>query len=300
MKLGLGTAQFGVNYGISNTVGKTLAPEVTAILDLAVRHGVRVVDTSPSYGDSESVLGSVLRDRHCFRVVTKTIKVMRDVVTPDDAAALEETFLGSLDRLGQASVYGLLVHQLDDLLASDGALLMERVQSLKARGLAEKIGLSLSRFTERQIDQVLDRYRIDLVQFPLSVLDQRLLASGRLRELKTAGVELHARSIFLQGLLLMRPEMLPPWFDRMKAHLRRYHDEIGRLGLSPVQAALDFVMGLDEVDAVICGVNGAGQLRELIACAQRATQRGSGCDFSRFAIEDDRFLNPTNWQVQAA
>lgn len=300
MKLGIGAAQFGVEYGISNNLGKTTESEVAAILDVAAAHGICVIDTSPSYGDSESVLGRMLPGQHNFRIVTKTIKLMRDVITPGDAAALEETFLRSLDCLGQPSVYGLLVHQLDDLLAHGGALLMQKAQSLKARGLVEKIGLSLSRFTERQLDQVLDKYPLDLIQLPLNILDQRLLVSGRLRGLKIAGIELHARSIFLQGLLLMQPETLPPWFDEVKGHLRRYHDEIARGGMSPVQAALDFVLALDEIDAVICGVNDATQLRELIRCADQAAAAGESHDFRRFAIDDDRFLNPTNWRLQPA
>lgn len=296
MKLGIGAAQFGVDYGISNTAGKTPAAEVAAILQLASDNGIRVLDTSPLYGDSEVVLGNLLPARHDFRIVTKTTKFMQGALTDADANALEETFLRSLERLRQPAVYGLLVHQLDDLLAHNGELLIQKVLSLKQRGLVEKVGLSLSRFTEEQIDQVLEKYPVDLIQVPLNVLDQRLLASGRLRKLKAAGIEVHARSAFLQGLLLLEPETMPPWFDGVKAHLRRYHDEIARLGMTPAQAALEFVIGLDEVDAVICGINDSIQLRELIASSGRVA--GSH-DFSHFAVSDERIINPTNWKLQA-
>lgn len=297
MKLGIGAAQFGVDYGISNTIGKTPAAEVAAILNLAAENGIRVVDTSPLYGDSEVVLGSLLPTRHNFRIVTKTTKFMRSAISDADATALEGTFLRSLECLGQPSVYGLLVHQLDDLLASNGERLIEKMLSLKQRGLVRKVGLSLSRFTEEQLDRVLEIYPIDLIQVPLNILDQRLLTSGRLRKLKAAGVEVHARSAFLQGVLLMRPETLSPWFDGVKSHLRCYHDEITRLGMTPMQAALGFALGLDEVDVVICGVNDSVQLRELIACDGNVV---AGHDFGRFAISDERIINPANWQLHAA
>jgi aryl-alcohol dehydrogenase-like predicted oxidoreductase len=297
MKLGIGTAQFGVDYGISNTTGKTQTSEVAAILDLAADNNIHVIDTSPLYGNSETVLGNLLSVGHDFQIVTKTAKFQRSIITDADANALEDTFLRSLERLCQPCVYGLLVHQLDDLLTQNGELLMQRMLSLKQRGLVKKTGLSLSRFSEEQLDLVLERYPIDLIQVPLNVLDQRLLTSGRLRKLRNTGIEVHVRSVFLQGLLLLQPETLPPWFEGIKSHLRRYHDEIAQHGMSPVQAALDFVLGLEEIDVVICGVNNLPQLRELIACAGNACDRH---DFGRFAISDEKILNPTNWQLQAA
>ena len=299
MKLGIGTAQFGVEYGISNTAGKTPAPEVASILELAAGSGIRILDTSPLYGDSEAVLGSLLSTKHDFKIVTKTAKFARNVITSADAVALEDIFLRSLERLRQPSIYALLVHQLDDLLSGNGNLLIDKILSLKQRGLVKKVGLSLSRFTRDEVERVLAVYPIDLIQVPLNVVDQRLLASGYLRKLRSTGIEVHARSVFLQGLLLMPPETLPAWFDGVKPHLSHYHDEIARLGLAPAQAALNFALGLDEVDPVICGINDSAQLRELIGYASLASTARQSHDFGRFALTDENILNPTNWKLHA-
>ena len=71
MKLGLGTVQFGMNYGMSNLRGRTPPAEVDHILRLAADNGVQVLDTAAVYGDSEVVLGKLLAPDHDFRIVTK-------------------------------------------------------------------------------------------------------------------------------------------------------------------------------------------------------------------------------------
>lgn len=289
MKIGLGTVQFGVDYGISNSEGQTSADEVARILAVACHHGIRIIDTAALYGSSESVLGKVLPAVHSFKLVTKTVRIDAGRITPADAALMEDTFARSLERLNCSAVYGLMIHNAADLLAKDGHLLMESLNLLKLRGLVNKIGVSL--YSAEQVEQVMDKYAIDLVQLPINVLDQRLLQGGQLSALKAAGVEIHARSAFLQGLLLMNPETLPAYFDSVKQHLKNYHDYLSRQGITPVQAALGFVTGLDEIDAVICGVNNHLQLEELCVAATVST-----FDFAQFALHDDAIINPSNWQ----
>ena len=291
MKLGLGTAQFGSNYGISNTFGQTRLDEAFKILEFAASVGIKVLDTAYLYGDSEQVLGKCLSGDHKFQIVTKTPKFSDEEIARDDARMLEEAFQQSLFRMGQKSVYGLLLHDANNLLCDHGGLLIERMLDLKQRGLVRKIGISVS--SAQQIDRILDKYQVDLVQVPVSVLDQRLLISGRLFRLKQAGVEIHARSAFLQGTLLMDPETLPPHFDSVRNHLRSYHRAIRERGLSPVEASLGFVMGIEEIDCVICGVNNHLQLQENCYQARPLTREG----FAKFAIADTVILNPAQWRL---
>jgi len=291
MKIGLGTAQLGLDYGISNPDGKTPLEEAGRILATAAREGIRVIDTAPSYGDSEQVLGQILPSRCGFDVVTKTPVFRKDRITGQDAALLEETFRRSLRHLGVASVYGLLAHHADDLLADGGDRLVERMRLLKSEGKVARIGASV--YTARQIDAILERYDVDTVQVPVSVLDQRLIASGHLARLKERGVEVHARSAFLQGLLLMEPDRLPPHFHEVRGHLRAFHREARLRGFSPLQAAIGFLAGVPEIDVVIAGVNDHLQLEEICRAARPIPTEG----FAGFAISDPAILNPSEWRV---
>lgn len=292
MKIGLGTAQFGMNYGVSNREGKSPAEEVSRILDVAARNKIHVLDTAALYGTSEDILGKTLPRDHHFSIVTKTPGFNKDRITSSEAWLLENTFERSLAKMGQPAIYGLLIHNADDLLRDGGHLLMEKMLDIKRRRLVKKVGVSV--YTGQQVDRILDMYEPDIVQLPINVLDQRLLTGGRLAKLKSAGVEIHARSVFLQGLLLMDPETLPPYFYPFREHLGNYHEAIRRQGVSAVQAALGFVAGLDEVDVVLCGVNNQRQLLEICLLADKPVDSEM---LARFALSDVSVLNPSLWRV---
>ncbi|MHB1126206.1 MAG: aldo/keto reductase [Bacillota bacterium] len=290
--IGIGTVQFGMDYGIANHEGMTSPEEVAKILDIAASSGVRIIDTASSYGESEQVLGLLLTTGHDFNIVTKTPGFGKNAITGDDARILEETFYRSLERLRQPNLYGLMVHNCDDLLAENGFLLMEKMIELKSLGCVNKIGVSI--YNGLQIDRIMARYNVDIIQLPVSVLDQRLIASGHLAKLKEAGVEIHARSVFLQGLLLMSPDNLPPHFDRVRGHLKRYHRGIRQLGLTTVEAALGFIQGLPEVDAIICGINNHRHLQEI--CSFSGFRYPNSL-FAGFAMNEVSVLNPSLWQI---
>ena len=288
-RVALGTAQFGLDYGISNSEGVTPLGEVREILAVAKRNNIRVIDTAAMYGSSEEVLGKTLPYGNDFDIVTKTPR-FNEVNTENKAEFLEKTFRTSMKNLNRASVYGLLVHHADDLLGNSGNLIIEKMKELKEEGMVKKIGVSV--YSSEQIDKILDRFDIDIIQLPINVLDQRLIISGHLAKLKKDGIEIHARSAFLQGLLLMEPTALPFYFDSIKPHLKQYRDSLHQYRLTPLQAALSFVAGIKEVDVVVCGVNNHLQLEELCGSLMSIDP----AMFSNFAIYDEDILNPSKWK----
>lgn len=291
MKLGLGTVQFGLDYGISNPRGQVPEGEVARILQVARQAGVEVLDTAFEYGRSEEVLGRHLAAEDRIQVVTKTPGFRSARVSRDDANLLRTSFLLSLKRLRRAQVYGLLAHHAPDLLAEGGELLYAEMAALKREGLVQKIGVSV--YTGQQLDALLPRFAVDLVQLPINVLDQRLLADGHLGRLKAAGVEVHARSAFLQGLLLMDPGRIDSRFSTVRDHLAQYHAFLRRAGVNPVHAALGFVAGLSEVDHVIVGVVDVEQLQEVLNTAARPILERD--QFACFAWPDEAILDPSRW-----
>jgi aryl-alcohol dehydrogenase-like predicted oxidoreductase len=196
----------------------------------------------------------------------------------------------SLARLRKPAIYGLLSHNADDVLKPGGERLIDRMRELRARGLVERIGVSV--YSAQQLDRVLERFSIDLVQLPLNVFDQRLIRSGHLRRLREAGVEVHTRSAFLQGLLLMSPQSVPDHLADARDRVERFQRAAAGRGISPMAAALGFVLGVEEVNQVICGVNDRAQLDEICHVAAPAARLG---DYSDFAIDDERIVNPAKW-----
>lgn len=291
-KLGLGTVQLGLNYGISNPDGPPSHKEVSRILNLAVRSGIGLLDTAALYGPSEEVIGEKLSRDHCLQMVTKTPVFPVEEHGPQEARKLRDAFERSLALLGQHRLHGLLIHQAQDLLSPGGDFLYHGMRQLQLQGLVKKIGASV--YHSREIDDILRHYSIDLLQVPVSLLDQRLITSGYLEKLKALDVEIHARSVFLQGLLLMNPVELPDYFASVRRHLEVFQSECSRYGTTPLEACLDFVIGLPEIDKAIVGVCSREQLAEVLRAAGR---RNPLPDYSIFAIQEESILNPSKWSI---
>ena len=288
MQLALGTVQFGLDYGVSNQAGRCPPDEVGRILASARRYGIDLLDTAPAYGSAETTLSPFLRNSGPFRIVTKTPRPA--------AGAVRASFDASLQRLDQTKVYGLLVHDTDEFLGPAGSEIERSMQALKETGRVAKIGVSV--YTGEQIDGVLARFTPDLVQLPISVLDQRLRRSGALRRLKDRGVEIHARSVFLQGLLLMAPDNLPRHLAGAAPIVTRFQSAARAAGLSPVAGALAFTHRVAEIDYVVAGVCSAQEFEEVAEAA--AAARAADLPWDEFAVQDETLINPSLWPPKAA
>jgi aryl-alcohol dehydrogenase-like predicted oxidoreductase len=296
LKLGIGTAQFGLDYGLSNTSGQTSLKEVRSILKVATKNGVDVLDTAYFYGDSESVIGRCLPEQNRFRIITKTPSFKKNRYSADDGNIIKKAFCESLKRLKLSSVAGLLIQDAYNVLAEGGEFLYEGMLELKYKGLVEKIGFSV--YNGEQIDKLLDLYDFELIQVPVNVLDQRLIKGGELKKLKNKDIEIHARSIFLQGLLLMEPDNLHSFFDPIKPVINKYRSFVISRGLTPVEGAINFVASVPEIDYIIVGVNTATQLRaNLDGFKSTLKDRMPLENFSMFSLEESRYINPSLWKL---
>ena len=293
MKLGLGTVQFGLDYGISNLSGQTHADEVAKILGIAANSGITVLDTASQYGESEQILGNCLAViHHHFSFVTKIPGFSDETISEKQCVLLRNAFHQSLRKLKQSSVYGLLMHNADDLLKPGGERLWETLVALKQVGLVSKLGVSV--YSANQIDRLLECYALDLVQLPINVFDQRLLVGGQLEALKNAGVEIHARSVFLQGLMLMQADTIPAYFLPIQKQINCYQHTLQKYGMSLLEGALGFIQQVNEIDVVLCGVNNANQLQNIIKVIN-VNSNAKEIAYETFAINQDAYVNPSLW-----
>jgi aryl-alcohol dehydrogenase-like predicted oxidoreductase len=285
-RLALGTVQFGLPYGVANHGGQVSLEEARGILALASERGLDTLDTAIAYGNSETQLGSI-GVRH-WRVVTKLPAMTSDV--RDIESWVRTNVANSLKRLNVERLYGLLLHRSNDcLLGGRGAELLSTMNSLKQEGVVGKIGVSI--YDPDELDALGNRVALDLVQAPFNVLDQRLKASGWLTRLKRWGAEVHIRSVFLQGLLLMKPENRPPKFSRWSTLWQEWDGWLAAAHLTPVKACVGFALAQNEIDRVVVGVDSVAQLSELMDIAEPC----EAVPPVRLSTEDIDLLNPSRW-----
>ncbi len=276
-KLGLGTVQFGQAYGVSNRRGQVLPGEAAAILARAAKGGVGVLDTAANYGQAESVLAAL--DTRPFRIVTKTVSGRGGVEAVVTRARASKAALPQADTL--------MVHAAADL---DDPALWPALQTLKEDGVFARIGISA--YVADDPARLAERFRPDTMQLPFSLLDQRLLRDGTLARLAALGVEVHARSLFLQGLLLMAPDALPDHLKSAAPHLTSLRARLAAAGTTPLAAALGFVLSRPEIAVALVGVTGLDEFNAILAAA---AQPLPALDWQACALKDERILTPSLW-----
>jgi aryl-alcohol dehydrogenase-like predicted oxidoreductase len=290
-RLGLGTVQFGLDYGVSNRGGRPHEREVAAILARAAGAGIGFIDTAPAYGEAETLAGRYLPPGHGVRIVTKTPALMDATIDARHARQVLDGLAASLDRLKVNTVHGFLLHRSDDLAKAGWQHLVDAMAEARARGWTSRIGASV--YNCDQLALVESRFRPELVQLPLNVLDRRPIVSGMLARLKAAGVEIHARSVFLQGLLLMEPDELPEFFAPVRQIIARLREKWQQRRMSALGGCLAFVLQQPEIDAVIVGVNRMTEFERIEAAVTSLT--GDEIDIAVDQPVDAAFLDPSRW-----
>jgi aryl-alcohol dehydrogenase-like predicted oxidoreductase len=286
-KIALGTVNFGIDYGINSKNGRVQPMEVKSILNYAHLQNIDLLDTAPSYGDSEKFLGGVNVQQ--FRVVTKTRHFDNVEINNNDVELLRKDFYHSLEGLKQDRVYGVLMHNADDLLKTGSQQLFNQLEKFKQEKKIAKIGVSV--YDHNQLKSILENYNIDLVQLPFNILDKRLIDSGMLSTLQKRGIEVHARSVFLQGLLLMSEQSRPKKFKRWDALWKIWSDWLGDNQITALEAATRYATSIPEISKVLVGVDTKEQLKEIIVASDGFLPSIP----TELYTNDVNLLNPSNW-----
>lgn len=287
-KIALGSAQFGMKYGISNKERIIKKNEVIKILEFAKKKKIDLIDTAYSYGESEKVLGSSSISN--FKLVSKLPSIPKDC--KDVSSWVEKKFLISLKRLKIKSIYGLLIHDTRDIHSNFGETLIAAANRLKVRGLVKKIGVSI--YDPLECDKLLKIYKFDIIQVPLNVVDQRIVKSGWLSKLFSKNIEIHTRSVFLQGLLLMPRKKIPKYFDKWANIFDKWSLALKKNNMSAVEACLLYPLSFPEIKYVVVGVENIKQLDEII---QKTKLKRKPLNALSITSNDQMLINPTNWKI---
>jgi len=284
----LGTATFGLDYGITNRQGKPSLEEIDKILAAAIQFGVNQIDTAQGYGDAEERLGQIgIKD---FQVTTKTLP-------PPDNIQLEnwnisKTLESSLRRLKLETCHGFLLHDTASLHAEGAEELAKQMHQMKSEKKVSHIGFSSYDPTEAEL--LCERYDFDMVQLPFNLLDRRAGESGALARLKKRGVYVSVRSVFLQGLLLSLPRSSQQNINLPLEAVQEFHQECQKHKVTPLQAALGFVLKEKDISSIVLGCASLKEWEEILSVIK---QPRATISWSPQTDLQEEMLDPRRWQI---
>ena len=283
-KLGLGVAQFGLD-GAARTRGRAPESEVREILAVAAQAGVGVLDAGAASTHGEAVMGAVMPRPAPFRVTVKAARGDRGPLYVEAEAR------ACLARLGLTRADAIMVQSAGDLFSPYGMAWWDCLKALRDDGLFARVGISA--YASDDPPGLARRFQPDLIQAPASLLDQRLLVDGSLAAVRELGVEVHLRSIFLNGLLFLPPDRAPSHLGAASiSRLSRARRLIAEGRSDPLQAALGFALSRPEANAVIVGAATAAELSAVVAAAASPPP---DLDWDNMALEDPEALDPRRW-----
>ena len=252
---------------------------------------IAMLDTAIAYGNSEENIGAT--ESIGFDIVTK-LPPLPDAETPV-TQWVHNQIKNSLTKLKRNSIYGLLLHNPADFLAANGEELLVALVNLKRDGLIKKFGVSI--YSPTELDSLFSRipnFVPDIVQAPLNVIDQSIASSGWLTRLSEMNVEIHVRSVFLQGLLLQQPNERAAGFSRWTSVFAQFDSWSNAQQMNPLAACLGHVFSYPEVSKIIIGVTSANELRQIIAASSGDHVRAP----QSLQVTDVDLIQPMNWNKQ--
>lgn len=285
-KIGLGTVQLGLEYGVSNTTGLPDRKAIDEIINCCLESKIDVIDTAISYGNSQRVLGSYNLDE--FKLITKlpNAPIEKKNLNYWVKASVEE----SLRELNISRLYGLLLHNPKDLAYDYGEQIYKALLELKNENVIKKIGVSI--YSPAELDVITKKYDIDLVQAPYNVFDRRIDESGWLDKLSNLGIMVHTRSVFLQGLLLMDQDM-PKYFMNWDDLFISWKEWNNDNGYKPMESCLRFALQQEKIEKVIIGVQSAKQLNEIISLSDTEEVLFP----EHISSTDLNLIDPSSWKL---
>lgn len=295
-RLCLGTVQFGMDYGVQGGTRPQLEDSIR-MLDYATQNGVDAVDTAAAYGTAEEVVGAFLKrrtvPRDSIQVISKFgTKIFEGAVPAEYGIRLRDAARVSLERLNTDYLDAYICHVPD---AVGDAAIVSAMAQLKGSGLVRHIGFSV--YDPEQTRTCLSADVVDFIQSPYSFLDRRMATSGALAEAKARGIDLHTRSAFVQGLMLMDVERIPDHLAATRPVIRDLEAACADAGLTRRALALAYVKANPDISHLVFGVDNLNQLKEIIADFGKPVDPAAlKAIADRFAAVDPSIFLPNNWK----
>ena len=265
-KLCFGTANFASNYGILKKKNNFSKKKIKDILELLKKNKISNIDTAISYKNVEKKIGYF--NLKNFSIFTKLPKLPKKCTDIKKWSLMNINH--SLNNLNKKRLPGVFIHHSEDLIGKNKIKLYEALLSLKKKKLINKIGVSIYNFNT--LDKILDEFEVDMIQVPFNILDRRLATKNYLNKIKKKKIQIHVRSIFLQGILLTNIKKMPKKFLKWKNLFKTWYTWLEKNKLSKLQACLNFILSFKQIDVIIFGACSKIQIKQIINTVNQSTK----------------------------
>lgn len=285
-KLILGTVQFGIKYGINNTIGKPTSDEVLSLLKVAYNSGIRVLDTAEAYGNVHQLIGNYHKkqDNFKFKIITKfpsNIKIN----------LIKSKVIEYLDSISVDFLDTVMFHSYDSFKSNYDSLKI--LNDLKSLGLIDNIGVSV--YTNTELENLLNEDLITVIQLPYNLLDNFSVKGELIKKLKEKGKTIHTRSTFLQGLFFKKIDDSNNIVRDLNKELIILNNIKSKLDCSMVELALSYCTNQKLIDNVIIGVDSVCQLNTNLKASQFKLPLKVRKDIDNINTTNLELLNPSLW-----
>jgi|TARA_B110001452_G_C15176947_1_gene408899 aryl-alcohol dehydrogenase-like predicted oxidoreductase len=278
-KLIIGTAKFGFPYGIGKKRIRIKKKEVFKILNFARLNGIKTLDTAINYGDCEKILGDYGIKK--WRVITK-------LPTIKDIKQVDRLVVRSIENLKINQIDTLLFHDTKQMLSREGEKIFKKILDLKKQGLIKKIGFSV--YFPNEVKKILRNYKFQVIQCPFNIIDRRMVNEGIFSLLKRNNIEIHARSIFLKGLLLLNKNQMPKKFKKWRHLWNNLHNFLNSKNRLPSEVCANFALSNRMIDKIVVGFDDKNQLDNFLSIKKEKIFFPKNIQSSDISL-----LNPSNW-----
>ena len=285
MKIGLGTANFGQKYGLTRK-NINSNKEIEKILKFSNKSIIKLIDTSDNYGSSETLLGN--NNLKSFKIITKLKISVNEKKSDNLENIVFKKIEDSLSKLNIKKLYAILLHNSDDLKGDKKHKLIKVLKKLKKKNLVSKIGVSI--YDPKELDFIWPFWKPDIVQCPFNIVDKRIYESGWLNKLKRNKIEIHVRSIFLQGLLLKDKKSIPKKFKNCENIFKKLGNYCKNKNISKMQACINFIKSFKKISYVIIGFENIDQIKKTIKYFNKNQKK-----YPSLICNDAKLINPRLW-----
>lgn len=261
MELCLGTVQFGMDYGIKKQKKPELEQSIE-VLDYATQNGISTIDTANAYGNAEEVVGTFIKrktiDRNKISVISKVRPNILDEVKEEDYfSAIKNNFEETVKCLNTDYLDGYMFHSARYVFDEN---MLEALKKMKTEGYIKKFGVSI--YEPIEAKEGLEIANLDLMQMPFSIFDQRMKKEGIFDLAKDKRTEIHTRSAFIQGLMLMSENEIPEYLQKARPIITKIDKICEEYKIKRVHLALQYVKQESTISKLVFGVDNLEQLKE--------------------------------------
>lgn len=282
-KIVIGSAQFGSDYGINNRKGELSLNEIKRIKNYAQKNSINSFETAQSYGSAEKKLGKLNLTR--FKIITKLQRLNKIY----SKKAIDNHIKNSLKKLKVKKIYGLLVHDVNDLTGPNGSKVFKLLEKYKKKQIVKNLGVVV--YNLKELKKVTKKFKFDIISVPCNIFDRRFIESEVIKKLKGSNVKIYARSIFLQGLLLLNVNKIPANFLKWKNEFLRFNNLSNRKKISKVEICTKFVLENDLIDKIIIGCDSFNQFKNIVDINYN---KKLNLKF-KFKTNNEKLINPSLW-----